>query len=277
MKYKYLFLLIILGCCSAVYSQSFHVQITPDAGFDAVDAIYNEFNNQHPQSILTVLNDHRPAEVRYLISNRPYGQLLELMIASPDWSAAQLARNLVIRFNYPEDVTAVLNSLSSHEAVESVYFDFTLNPLEIEPEVPRVGDDIVVNLSYLPFGCDFPTPTTLSGEDFDVTVNGSVIELDVSAYMQFPPSTFTCLIEPTPLSAYDFGSLPAGSYTVNVNQVYNAEAFPVSQQQRSVVGQFSLVVRGGVVTAVPAFSNWSFLCLLFLLLALSFHCRERLF
>lgn len=251
--------------------------MTPDAGFDAVDAIYNEFNSQQPQSILTVLNDHRPAEVRYLISNRPYGQLLELMIASPDWSAAQLARNLVIRFNYPEDVTAVLNSLSSHEAVESVYFDFTLNPLEIEPEVPRVGDDIIVNLSYLPFGCDFPAPTTLSGEGFDVTVNGSVIELDVSAYRNFLPSTTVCPISPTPLSAYDLGSLLAGEYTVIVNHVYNEEAFPVSQQQRSVVGQFSLVVRGNPATAVPTFSLWSVLTLIILLLISSFHYRAKLF
>ncbi|WP_154223974.1 hypothetical protein [Marinicella rhabdoformis] len=242
-----------------------------------MDAIYNEFNSQQPQSILTVLNDHMPAEVRYLISNRPYGKRLELMIASPDWSAAQLARRLIIRFNYPQDLTAVLDNLSSHEAVESVYFDFTLNPLEIQPEQPSSEEDIVVNLSYLPFGCDYPSPTNSSGEDYDVTINGSVIELDVSAYRNFLPSTTICSISPTQLSAYNLGSLPTGDYTVMVNHVYNADAFPVTQQQRNVVGQFPLMVRGSQVTAVPAFSFWAVISLTCLLLISSFPFRERWF
>lgn len=275
MNFQTLICFVLLFCSQLGLAQSFFVQITPEAGFDAVDAIYNEFNQQQSQSVLTILNEHRPAEVRYLISNRPYGQLLELMIASPDWSAAQLARNLVIRFDYPRDVSAVLDNLSAHEAVESVGFDFTLNPLEIQPEQPQSGDSIVVNLAYLPFGCDYPIPTTSSAEDYDVTVNGSVIELDVSAYMRIPPSTSVCLLEPTPFSTYDFGSLPAGTYTVNVNHVFNIDEFPASAQQRSVMGSFPLVVYGGAVTAVPAFSFSAVLSLIILFLMSSFLYRKK--
>ena len=254
-----LLLLLTLWANSAC-GQNFYIRITPEAGFEAVDTIYQEFNQQQPQSILTILNGIEPVDIDYLISIRPNGQRLELMIQSPNWAAAQLARTLVVTFSYPTDVTEVMENFEQHESIEVVNYDYVLDPVNFNPENPSLFDPITLDLAFMPMSsCQRPT-TNSQGLSYDVTTTNQTVELDVVA--NFPiPSTTICNL-PTSLYRYELGQLSPGSYTININTVFSDSVFPVGENERYNLGSIEFVVRGPVATQVPANNFWFLMLLL---------------
>lgn len=248
-----LLLLLTLWATSAS-GQSFHIRMTPEAGFPAVDTIYQEFNQQQPQSILTILNEIPPIDVDYLIAIRPTGQRLELMIQNPDWAAAQLARMMVIIYPYPIDVTAVQENLEQHESIEVVNYNYVLDPVNFIPANPSLFDEISMDLAFMPLtSCQRPTINS-QGLSYDVTTTNQTIELDVVANFPFPATTACNL--PTNLYRYDLGQLSPGIYHINMNTVHSDSDFPASENERYYLGSTEFEVRGPVATQVPTLSLW---------------------
>lgn len=254
MKKFYLIILLALSSISA-WGQTFTIRITPDAGFDAIDTIYNEFNNLQPQTILTVLNSHPPADVGYLIQNRPTGNRLELMIASPDWAAAQLARMMLIKYPYPIDVTAVLENLENHPSVEVVYYNYNLDPIDFTPAQPIAEEPITMELAFLPvLNCQVPSINS-DGLSYVVEVIDNTINVLRVGSSPFP-STSVCTLHEAPMISYELGQLERGIYTINIYNVFNGTSFPAPEIERYFMGQTTLVVQGTEPTTVPTLSFW---------------------
>ena len=256
-----LIMLYLLTLMPTVFAQSFQIQITPEAGFDVVDSIYNEFQQQQPQSTLTVLNQNMPLDIDYLISRRPFGDLLQLMIDNPDWNAAQLARRLIITYPYPVDVTDVMESFQNHSSIELVSYDYALDPIEFSPEIPFDNQNISVDLAFLAGNCETPDINP-QGLSYDVSVNGSQMNLDIVVEQFFSVIPTLCLINDPPFYTYQLGTLPAGNYSLNINTVYNFSTFPISENERNYLGTISFSVFGSQTRQVPFLSWWSIALLL---------------
>ena len=256
-----------IALTNPVFAQDFYIQITPEAGIDSVDTIYNEFQESQVQSILTVLNAYQPTEIDYLISNRPTGNLLELMIQNPDWIPAQLARTLVITFAYPTDVTAVMDNFENHPDIESVSYEFILDPFNFNPNEPISNEDVTLELAYLPSdNCQTPSINS-QGHAYHVSINNQTINLDIVVTPPRPPSTTLCGLPSNPtLTPYELGQLDQGIYTVNINHVFDTETFPVTDNQRYYMGNLPLVVRGSGPIQVPTINLFGVILIVFFML-----------
>lgn len=237
------------------WAQTFTIRITPDAGFETIDAIYNEFNTQQPQSILTILNEYPPESVDYLISNRPTGNLLNLMIASPNWAAAQLARMMVIEYPYPVDLTAVSENFENHPVIEQVGFDYTIDPINFVINSQQNMHQVTMELTFLPLlNCQFPS-INAQGQTYDVQIQGNNINLYIVGTTPFS-STTTCSMDGFELTSYELGELHSGVYNINIYNASESTIFPVSNDFHNLKGQTTLVLRGSEPVSVPTLSFW---------------------
>ena len=264
---RFVFILLSVLCFSNTLAQTFTIRITPEAGFDVIDSIYNEFQQNLPQSVLTILNEHQPADIDYLIQNRPTGHLLQLMIDNPDWSAAQLARYMLIKFPYPVDVREVKENFDNHWALEYVSYDFVENPVTFTPESPVSSNNVKMNLAFLAGNCETPS-TTENGLSHYIEINGDNINLYVVVRFHFPSQPVICEL-PNNQIDYDLGQLPPNDYEINIYNVYDSNTFPVANEDRYLIGKTELTVRGTPAIQVPVAGiyTWALLAILMLIMA----------
>ncbi len=120
-KKTILFTSVFLLTPFQVSAKDFILLISNEIGAPSVEDVVNNGSTSPPPDvyILDTFNDFRPDSVSYLLSERPYGQRLDLINQYPDWLLAKMYRYIVV--NYPDnaDSNDLLNSYDNDQFVLS--------------------------------------------------------------------------------------------------------------------------------------------------------------
>lgn len=267
-------LLLFLICFNNANAGIFYVLINADGGIPAVDTIVQQ-GNQNPAPVnflMETFNTYEPESVRYLIIDRPTGNLLDLINESPNWSLARLYRTIIIEYPFGIDATPVLQSFQNDSLIENA--DFTsavLNPIVFEPEPMTSNSNAFVNIA-MNSDCEeigYPS-VNIQGLTHNVNHNDQTIELEAIMGVS-PPTTTICTYQTTDLTRYDLGVLANGNYTLKIYKVYGNPAFPINDSRRIYVGErdFQILLPSGTVQSIPTISFFGLLILIILILLIS--------
>ncbi|VAW42046.1 hypothetical protein MNBD_GAMMA01-1216 [hydrothermal vent metagenome] len=274
--------MFFLFCFNNSNAGNFYLLINADGGIPAVDTIVLQ-GNQNPAPVdflMETFNIYPPESVRYLIIDRPTGNLLDLINQSPNWSLAQLYRTIIIEYPFDIDATPILQSLQNDSLVEHVdYTSAVLNPIVFEPEPLTSNSNSFVNIA-MNSDCEeigYPS-TNIQGLTHNVNYNNQTIELEVIMEVSpSPPTTTICLYQTTDLTRYDLGVLPIGDYTLKIYKVYGNPAFPINESLRTYVGErdFQVLSQSGSIQIIPTLGFFSLLIIIILILFMSQNSIKR--
>lgn len=267
-------LLFFLFCFNNSNAGTFYILINAEGGISAVDTIVQQ-GNQNPAPanfLMETFNTYPPESVRYLLTIRPTGNLLDLINQSPNWSQAQLYRTIIIEYPFGINATPILQSFQNDYLVENVdYISAVLNPIVFEPD-PLVSNsnafaNIAMNSDCEEIG--YPS-VNIQGLTHNVIQIDQTIELEVIMGVS-PPTTTICPYQSTDLTNYDLGILENGNYTLKIYKVYGNPAFPINESQRAYVGErnFQVLSPSGSIQSIPALSLFGLLIIVFLILFIS--------
>ena len=273
-------LLLFLLCFNNAIAGTFYVLINAEGGIPAVDTIVQQ-GNQNPAPdnfLMETFNIYPPESVRYLLTIRPTGNLLDLINQSPNWSQAQLYRTIIIKYPFDIDATPILQSFQNGSLVENVdYISAVLNPIVFEPEPLTSNSNSFVNIA-MNSDCEeigFPT-VNIQGLTHNVNHNNQTIELEAIMGVS-PPTTTICPFQTADLTRYDLGVLANGNYTLKIYKVYGNPAFPINESQRVYVGErnFQILSPSGSIQSIPTVGIFGLLMLIILIPYLSNKLLKR--
>lgn len=256
------------------YAGTFYILINAEGGIPAVDTIVQQGNQNPPPAnfLMETFNTYPPESVRYLLTIRPTGNLLDLINQSPNWSQAQLYRTIIIEYPFGIDATPILQSFQNDSLVENVdYISAVLNPIVFEPEPLNSNSNSFVNIA-MNSDCEeigYPS-VNIQGLTHNVNHNNQTIELEAIMGVS-PPTTTICPYQTTDLTRYDLGVLANGNYTLKIYKVYGNPAFPINESQRAYVGErdFQILAPSGSIQNIPTVGFFSLLIIIVLILLIS--------
>ena len=103
-------LVIMLVYSQNISAKTFHILLSSDEGMATPEDIVNQASTSPspPVWLLSSFNLSSPQSVDYLVKERPFGNLLELINQSPNWSLAKLYNMLIVEYSDSVDENSIL-------------------------------------------------------------------------------------------------------------------------------------------------------------------------